>query len=577
MNSTFKDKVILITGGVGSLGQHLVKKLLEYQPKAIRILDNRESELFYMEESFKDYPNLRFLVGDIRDKERLILACEDVDIIFHLAALKHVRSSEFNPFEAIKTNITGTQNIVEAALKNDVEKVIYTSSDKAVNPHNLMGATKLIGERIITAANYYRGKKRTIFSSVRFGNVMETNGSVIPLWKKQIETNQEITITDPEMTRFMMSKDQAINLVLKCAELSQGGETFILKMPVVKLGDLVEVVTEGKQTNQKIIGKKEGETLFEELMTEHEVSKAIETKEMYIFPSLFEQYFKAKQFTYPDTMGIKTEVYDSRNQSPISKEEVRKMLTGTEQKEKVIAIIQARMGADRLPNKTLELIEYKPLLHHIIDRIKACKKVDEIVIATTTNPYDDQIEEFAKRYNIKVFRGSESDVLDRYYKSAKLFNAPIIVRVTADDPFKDPIIIDEIISNLLESPELDYASNTIEPTYPEGIDIEVFRFKALEKSWKEATNQPEREHVTQYIMKNPDKFKTKNIKNNEDLSKLRWTIDYKEDLDFAREIYKRLYKPGQIFLMNDILNLLKENPELMEINNKIEQRSWENE
>ena len=446
-----------------------------------------------------------------------------------------------------------------------------------MNPHNLMGATKLIGERIITAANYYRGKKQTIFSSVRFGNVMETNGSVLPLWKKQMEENQEITITDPEMTRFMMSKDQAINLVLRCAELSQGGETFILKMPVIKLKDLAEVVTEGKQVNIKVIGKKEGETLFEDLMTEHEVQKAIETKDMYIFPSLFEQYFETKQFTYPDTMGIKTKVYDSRDQSPISKEEIQKMLTPSKQEENVVAIIQARMGADRLPNKTLELIEDKPLLQHVIERIKTCKKINKIIIATTTNSNDDYIEEFGRRHGIDVYRGSESDVLDRYYKTAKVSNTSIIVRITADDPFKDPEVTDQMISHLLENAELDYVSNTIEPTYPEGIDTEVFRFNALEKAWKEATSQSEREHVTPYIIKNPDKFNIKNITHSEDLSKLRWTIDYKEDLDFAREVYKKLYRPGQIFLMQDILDLLKEEPHLNEINNKIEQRSWENE
>ena len=236
---------------------------------------------------------------------------------------------------------------------------------------------------------------------------------------------------------------------------------------------------------------------------------------------------------------------------------------------------KARMGSTRLPNKTLELIEGKPLLWHVINRINSCEKIDKTIIATTNNPADNQIEDFAKENNIEVYRGSEEDVLDRFYNAAKKTNASVIVRVTADDPFKDPKVTDYIISQIENNQELDYASNTIEPTFPEGIDMEVFTFKALEKAWIESEEQSEREHVTPYIWKNPSKFKILNITNDKDLSKLRWTIDYPEDVDFTRKVYNKLYKENEIFLMKDILNLLEKYPELKEINGKIEQRTWE--
>ena len=581
MNINLSEKNILVTGGAGSVGQHLVKTLLNYSPKIIRVLDNRETELFYMEEKFRDHKNLRFLVGDIRDKERLNLAAEDIDIIFHCAALKHVKSSEFNPFEAKKTNIDGVQNIIDAALINNVEKVIYTSTDKAVNPQNTMGATKLIGEKLITAANYYRGKKRTIFSSVRFGNVMGTNGSVIPLWKSQIKRGRSITITDPNMTRFMMSKKQASNLIIKCMELSVGGELFILKMPVVKIGDLADVLIEHskKEVNRKIIGVKPGETQYEELMTNEEIEKAIETDEMYIITPTHKELIESienKRLNYPNVLKAKTGMYDSQNQKPLNKEEIKNLLNlEISNKNKIAAIIQARMGSTRLPNKTLELIEGKSLLEHIINRLKNSKKINEIIIATSENPKDNLIERFSIENKINFFRGSEEDVLDRYYKAAKKFKVSTIVRITADDPFKDPKIIDKIINSLLENSNLDYVSNTIKPTFPEGIDTEVFTFKALEKAWKLAKEKEEREHVTPFIINNPSLFKTLNIENQEDLSNLRWTIDYPEDLEFAKKIYKKLYKENHIFEMQDIIELLKKEPNLNEINKNIERRPWD--
>ncbi len=235
---------------------------------------------------------------------------------------------------------------------------------------------------------------------------------------------------------------------------------------------------------------------------------------------------------------------------------------------KIAALIQVRTGSTRLKDKTFVELEGKPLLWHIIDRVKKAKHIKEIVITTTSCKGDDRIEEFAKKDNIRIFRGSEDNVLDRFYQAAKKFNIDVIARVTADDPFKDPRVIDKAINIFLKE-DYDYVSNTVKPTYPEGIDIEVFSFKALEKAWKEADKTSEKEHVTPYIWKNPNLFKTFNFEYKEDLSNLRWTIDYEEDYQFAKEVYKRLYKEGEIFYMEDILELLEKEPELAKINQGI--------
>lgn len=236
---------------------------------------------------------------------------------------------------------------------------------------------------------------------------------------------------------------------------------------------------------------------------------------------------------------------------------------------KIVGIIQARMGSKRLPGKTLVDISGKPLLFHVINRVKASNIIDEIIVATSISLEDEPIIGLAIECGVRVYAGSPNDVLDRFFEAAKLLSADIIVRITADDPFKDPTILDKITRYLIDHPELDYVSNTIEPSYPDGLDIEAFRFKALERAWQEATLPSEREHVTPYIWKNPDKFRIENIKNNEDLSFLRWTIDYCEDLCFAREIYRRLSGKG-IFLMQDILTILRDEPDLMVVNSNIE-------
>ena len=244
LKNTFENKKILVTGGTGCIGSEIVKRLLTYEPAVVRIFSNDEDNTYRMIQELGRVRTTRFLIGDVRDKERLIMAMKDIDIVYHAAALKHVPLCEYNPFEAIKTNVLGTQNVIEAALINGVKKVINISTDKAVNPTNTMGATKLLSEKLIIDANFYKGNRNTTFSSVRFGNVLFSRGSVIPVFEKQIEQKKSITITDPNMTRFIMSISHTIDLVFKATLLAKGGEIFILKMPVAKLGDLADVVIE---------------------------------------------------------------------------------------------------------------------------------------------------------------------------------------------------------------------------------------------------------------------------------------------------------------------------------------------
>ena len=236
---------------------------------------------------------------------------------------------------------------------------------------------------------------------------------------------------------------------------------------------------------------------------------------------------------------------------------------------KLAIIIQARMGSTRLTNKVLADIEGKTMLWHLVNRLSQSKYSPEIIIATTTLEADKQIIECVKKMNLKVYAGSSDDVLDRYYQASLKNKLEIIVRITADCPLIDPEIFDMVVREFLEG-DYDYFTNTLPPTFPDGLDVEVFSFQALEKSWNEARYSSEREHVTPYIRNNDQIFKLGNIESEVDLKDMRWTVDEKEDLQFVREIFKNLYREGEIFLMNDILDLLKEQPELLEINNQFE-------
>ena len=232
------------------------------------------------------------------------------------------------------------------------------------------------------------------------------------------------------------------------------------------------------------------------------------------------------------------------------------------------AIIQARMGSTRLPGKILTKIADKPMLWHVIQRTAESSLMNKIIIATTTNSADDCIVDFANSFDILFFRGSEGDVLDRFYRTAKSFCIDAIVRITPDCPLIDPKIVDKVIKRFLIG-NLDYISNVHPPTYPDGLDVEVFSYATLEKTWRKAEKLSEREHVTSYIWKHPEIFKLGNVENEKDLSCMRWTVDEKRDLKFVKEIYRRLYKNNKIFYMEDILNLLKNEPELSKINRGI--------
>ncbi|MBU1199376.1 MAG: polysaccharide biosynthesis protein [Nanoarchaeota archaeon] len=340
-DNIFKNKKILVTGGAGSIGFRLVKELMRYNPEVIRVLDTDESRLFYLENQLSNDKIFRFLLGDVRDKDRVIRAMEGIDIVFHLAALKHVKTCEYDPLEAVKTNIMGAQNIIEAALKNNVEKVIFTSSDKASSPNNTMGATKLLAEKLFNAANYTRGTARTVFASVRFGNVMGSRGSVIPLFKHQIAKGGPITLTNPNLTRYMMSLSDAVRLIIKCTHLTKkGGGSFILKMPVVKVGDLAKILIEHHapkcnvdidKVKTKVIGLKPGEASYEELMGDEERRIAIEKEDMFIIPSYLEMHRVGIESMGDDIIKDK-KGYDSRYETPMSYEELKSLL----KKERII-------------------------------------------------------------------------------------------------------------------------------------------------------------------------------------------------------------------------------------------------
>jgi FlaA1/EpsC-like NDP-sugar epimerase len=331
----YRDKTILVTGGAGSIGSEVVRRLISMKPKAIRIFDNNETGLFNIEQEL-NCEILRSFIGDVRDKERLARAMENVDIVFHGAALKHVPLCEFNPFDAIKTNIIGTQNLLDVCLDEEVEKVIFISTDKAVNPSNVMGTTKLLGERLTTSANYYKGARNTAFSCVRFGNVLGSRGSVIPLFLNQIREGKAVTITHPEMTRFIMSVPRSVELIIKAAELALGGEIFILKMPALRITDLAEVMIEeyaprfGKNPSEidiKYIGKRIGEKLFEELIQQDETN-VFENEEMLVIMPEYLYRHSSKKISLPSTFKeMHNSKYSSNNVKLLGKDDIRSLLS----------------------------------------------------------------------------------------------------------------------------------------------------------------------------------------------------------------------------------------------------------
>ncbi|QTH39883.1 polysaccharide biosynthesis protein [Cohnella sp. LGH] len=319
----FKDRRILVTGGTGSWGYELIRQLLPMDPAEVIVFSRNESSQVAMSRAFED-PRLTFRIGDVRDREALSKACKGVDILFHLAALKHVPVCEDQPYEALKTNVIGTQNVIEAAIENKIERVINISTDKAANPSNFYGMTKAIGEKLIVYANLLDSE--TKFVCVRGGNVLGTNGSVVHLFMNQIKHKQQIGLTDRQMTRFFMTLEDAIRLLFKATAQSIGGEIFVMTMPTCRIVDLAEVLMDalGRKVEMVETGIRPGEKIHEILLTEYESLNTIVYDDQYlvILPTL-------------DIPGLRAhyEAYDpvdfasfSSSQSLMDRQQIRAML-----------------------------------------------------------------------------------------------------------------------------------------------------------------------------------------------------------------------------------------------------------
>lgn len=276
----WKNKVILVTGGTGSFGKKFIEIMLkEYTPAKLIVFSRDEQKQHEMRQAGFDHPNLRYFIGDIRDYQRLRRAFEGVDFVVHAAALKQVPACEYNPMEAVKTNILGSSNVIDAALDANVEKVIALSTDKAVNPINLYGATKLAAEKLFVQSNAYAGGRKSRFACVRYGNVVGSRGSVVPVFLRQRDEGV-ITITDERMTRFWISLEQGVRFVIQCLDEMHGGEVFVPKIPSMKVVDLAKVVAPQAKIN--VIGIRPGEKLHEVLISEDEARTVVELDDMYV-------------------------------------------------------------------------------------------------------------------------------------------------------------------------------------------------------------------------------------------------------------------------------------------------------
>ena len=290
LSREFRGKNILITGGTGSIGHGLIKQLIKFKPKQIRIFSNDENSIVEIKESIGNNKIFQFMVGDVRDKDRLNLAIRNVDIVFHAAAMKHIDICEQNPFDAVKTNVVGTSNILEASIIEEIEKFVFISTDKATNPSTTLGGSKLLAERLTLDAGNYVGKGKTKFAIVRFGNVLGSRGSVFQIFQKQIQNLMPLTVTDARMTRFIMSISEASKMILKVTHIAKDGEVFILKMPSIRIEDLARgmlKVYEKKFPNHKIVKKikilksRERERFHEFLITKEETPYCHDIGDMY--------------------------------------------------------------------------------------------------------------------------------------------------------------------------------------------------------------------------------------------------------------------------------------------------------
>ena len=321
----FGGKTVAVTGACGTIGAELVRQLVESPAEEIICLDNNETELFFQLEQYRSSGKVTCHLADIRDREGLKLRLQGVDVVLHAAALKHVGLCEDSPSQAIQTNILGTQNVIDAALSNRVERIIFTSSDKAVNPTNVMGTSKLMGERLITAAAATNRDATTVFASTRFGNVLGSRGSVVPLFRQQIAAGGPVTLTDPEMTRFIMTLQEAAALVLDSVWLATGGEVMVTKMPVARIEDIADVMASILSPEQKIdvkiIGAKPGEKMYEELMNDEEVRRTWEYLDFFIIPSAFAD-LSENAYSYLKNCPKPDRPYNSSHETNMTRDEV---------------------------------------------------------------------------------------------------------------------------------------------------------------------------------------------------------------------------------------------------------------
>ena len=318
------NKIIFITGGTGTFGHEITKIILEkYEPKKLIIFSRDEFKQYNMKQIFpeKKYKNIRYFIGDVRDYDRLLTATKDVDVLFHAAAMKQVDTVEYNPFEAIKTNIYGTENVIKASIANKIKKVIGVSTDKCVSPTNLYGATKLCLEKLIIHGNIMAGEQDTIFSVLRYGNVINSRGSVVPLFLKQKENNL-FTITDPKMTRFTLTINQAINFVLNSASVMIGGEIFIPKLPSYDILQLTRVINPEAQV--KVIGIRPGEKIHESMFSVNDSHNIIEKEDYFVLTS--DINFNKDYANYYGEKMKKQYDYNSGDNTKISDEELKKLI-----------------------------------------------------------------------------------------------------------------------------------------------------------------------------------------------------------------------------------------------------------
>jgi FlaA1/EpsC-like NDP-sugar epimerase len=336
MKNFLANKRVLVTGVCGTVGKEITRLLLSGEFGELNELvgiDNNESELFFVTQEFNQ-GNAHFFLRDLRDFPGLYEVCRRVDVVFHAAALKHVGICETSPGEAVQTNILGLQNLIKAATRCGVKHFIFTSSDKAVNPTNVMGTSKLMGERLVSAANNSRENQGTVFASTRFGNVLGSRGSVVPIFRDQIIQGKNITLTSPEMTRFIMSIREAANLVIESAAEAKGGEVLITKMPVIRIQDLAEVMVEmlsekhslANRSNIVEIGVKPGEKLYEELMSEEETARALETDQYFVVLPAFRDMYEI-EYSYRNSVeNADLRPYKSSDEEMLTQKQLKEYL-----------------------------------------------------------------------------------------------------------------------------------------------------------------------------------------------------------------------------------------------------------